>query len=490
MAIRHRTPTIFSIYMVDVLCCALGCVILLWQLYHSESEEQTAAARDALDRLASAKLDLAHVSSERDDFKGRLEDKTLALEKTEKEKVQVTIERDVFKTKVDKQAVLALVLQRELDTLRATHRAAEAALASLKADYGELLKKSIATSTDLAAKIRAHLDLLDKTAGLEKRLTALEKELDLKTVELKFATEKRDLSAKKIDDAEARAKKLEKLLADLKAEGKESLTKLSVSDLRVKLLEQQLELSKKELAYSGKRITDLLSIRDSLTERVLASTKDIASLREKVDRRFEGISLEGKKVVFLIDISGSMVMKDPKTNDAEKWPKVVAAIERVASSLVDAESYQVILFSSDVRYLFAGTKREWLTFDKATSPKKLGAALRAVKPEGGTNLYAGLEEVFEFRKGGLETVYVFSDGLPTEGPGLSEEDAKLSDSLQSEKLGRHIRSRLAGLWNPPTLRRRVSINAIGFFFDTPEVGAFLWALARENEGSFVGMSKP
>ena len=105
MAIRHRTPTIFSIYMVDVLCCALGCVILLWQLYHSESEEQTAAARDALDRLASAKLDLAHVSSERDDFKGRLEDKTLALEKTEKEKVQVTIERDVFKTKVDKQAV-------------------------------------------------------------------------------------------------------------------------------------------------------------------------------------------------------------------------------------------------------------------------------------------------------------------------------------------------------------------------------------------------
>src|SRR5262249_10871204 len=46
MAIRHRTPTIFSIYMVDVLCCALGCVILLWQLYHAESEEQTAAARD------------------------------------------------------------------------------------------------------------------------------------------------------------------------------------------------------------------------------------------------------------------------------------------------------------------------------------------------------------------------------------------------------------------------------------------------------------
>jgi hypothetical protein len=39
-------------------------------------------------------------------------------------------------------------------------------------------------------------------------------------------------------------------------------------------------------------------------------------------------------------------------------------------------------------------------------------------------------------------------------------------------------------------RPRVRINTIGFFFESPEVGAFLWALARENDGSFVGMSKP
>ena len=42
MRIRHRIPTVFSLYMVDVLCCALGCVILLWQLKHSEAEEQSA----------------------------------------------------------------------------------------------------------------------------------------------------------------------------------------------------------------------------------------------------------------------------------------------------------------------------------------------------------------------------------------------------------------------------------------------------------------
>ena len=27
MIVRHRVPSVFGIYMVDVLCCALGCVV-------------------------------------------------------------------------------------------------------------------------------------------------------------------------------------------------------------------------------------------------------------------------------------------------------------------------------------------------------------------------------------------------------------------------------------------------------------------------------
>ena len=46
-------------------------------------------------------------------------------------------------------------------------------------------------------------------------------------------------------------------------------------------------------------------------------------------------------------------------------------------------------------------------------------------------------------------------------------------------------------WNRPlTGQPRVRINTIGFFYESPDVGAFLWALARENDGSFVGMSRP
>jgi hypothetical protein len=58
-------------------------------------------------------------------------------------------------------------------------------------------------------------------------------------------------------------------------------------------------------------------------------------------------------------------------------------------------------------------------------------------------------------------------------------------------LGKDVRDTLARSWNRAEPGRpKVRINAVGFYFDSVDVGAFLWALARDNDGSFVGMSKP
>ena len=54
---RHKVPTIFNIYMLDVICCALGCVILLWQVAHQEAEMQTAEAKTKGDEAVQAKQD-------------------------------------------------------------------------------------------------------------------------------------------------------------------------------------------------------------------------------------------------------------------------------------------------------------------------------------------------------------------------------------------------------------------------------------------------
>ncbi|MCS7047644.1 MAG: hypothetical protein NZO58_14910, partial [Gemmataceae bacterium] len=103
------------------------------------------------------------------------------------------------------------------------------------------------------------------------------------------------------------------------------------------------------------------------------------------------------------------------------------------------------------------------------------------------------EEAFKYRDRGLDTIYFFSDGLPTSGPGLTaaQERGLASETERSTILGRFVRRTLATVWNRPEPGKpKVRINSIGFFYESPDVGAFLWALSRENDGSFVGMSTP
>src|SRR5438132_13436222 len=89
MRIRHKTPSIFNISMVDVLCCALGCVILLWLLHFREAEEQQREQSDLLARTTgerdketdlASKLSgqIAQLEEERDGLKRRLTAQTAA----------------------------------------------------------------------------------------------------------------------------------------------------------------------------------------------------------------------------------------------------------------------------------------------------------------------------------------------------------------------------------------------------------------------------
>src|SRR5437879_1031208 len=85
--LRHRVPTIFTLYMIDVLCCALGCVILLWQVNHHEaqtqtqtaearareSKEQTKEIEDLIGKLNLSKQDAAALKSLIASLRGDLE---------------------------------------------------------------------------------------------------------------------------------------------------------------------------------------------------------------------------------------------------------------------------------------------------------------------------------------------------------------------------------------------------------------------------------
>src|SRR5262245_64283504 len=123
---RHRIPTIFSIYMVDVLCCALGCVVLLWQVSHQEAEvktqeaeERTAAANSSLKDLDKANQRILALSGDLDYLK-------TSLEASHKKYLAISVELDRTRKEREDQAQLALVRKQEFDLLKKNHLAAEA----------------------------------------------------------------------------------------------------------------------------------------------------------------------------------------------------------------------------------------------------------------------------------------------------------------------------------------------------------------------------
>jgi hypothetical protein len=163
-------------------------------------------------------------------------------------------------------------------------------------------------------------------------------------------------------------------------------------------------------------------------------------------------------------------------------------------SIVGLKEYQVIVFSSSARWLFHD-EGNWRTYRGEESVKEVIDALLKTKPYDDTNLYAAFELAFTLRTKGLDTIYLFSDGLPTSGPGLTPADISrqppLSELERSDKLSRYLLSTLRDKWNrPDTSQPRVRIHSVGFYFESPDLGAFLWTLARDNDGSFVGMSRP
>src|SRR5581483_7276181 len=58
MRVHHKQPTLVSMWMLDVFCCALGCVTLLFLLNSREAGDQAKRAGSALERLSHTESEL------------------------------------------------------------------------------------------------------------------------------------------------------------------------------------------------------------------------------------------------------------------------------------------------------------------------------------------------------------------------------------------------------------------------------------------------
>lgn len=501
--------------MLDVFCCALGCVTLLWLLNTRQATDQAAAARTALQDLFTTRSSLEATQSERETLRN-----DLSATRTERDAIQKNLDAEVQKRLAELQK-----LNNQLASAKAEQEQVRRTLAAAEADT-----KAVRESLENAKKSLSETEKERDTA--RQTLAAVEKERDAKNRDLTAtATAKKEAedSLRKMQaDTEALAKKVEGLTAssaDLdkllrKKEEERAAANRLASELRTKLddLDAKLRAARKDVdaataaakASTAKSLTDMTAAAGQVKdlEKKLADANAMivdlqgekAKLADKFDKmqrdtenKFAGVALTGKRVVFLVDKSGSMDRTSEQVLAPSKWPTVAETIAKVMRSIPELEQFQVIVFSKDARWLFG--QGEWQKFEGEKTVAAVKETLLRVKVEGDTNLYNAFDLTFTLRDHGLDTVYLFSDGLPTTGPGLSDAQLRQNPPLkfteQSEILSQYVRIKLATSWNRAfTNQPKVKINAVGFFYESPDLGAFLWALSRENDGSFVGMSKP
>jgi hypothetical protein len=484
---RHRPPTLVSMWMLDVFCCALGCVTLLWLL-------KTREASDIADEASQASSLLVETRGKLDESEQRSALRLANAERLAAELDATNKQLALVEQKSDENARSLALMTQEREKLAKSLALVEKELVRAKEALALVEQEIDKTKKDLVAS-RTRADDLNKTlVGTDAKLTASDAELIKKRGELDNMTQALELAKKQQRDLELLVRVKEKARLETEIKLTETDKKLdevartvgdqSKMQARVTQLEKDLKAERTRLDEANTTIIDLQGTKAKLADKV-------DKLMIESENRFAGIAMTGKSVVFLVDMSGSMERVDENTEAPQKWPTVCETVCKVMRTLPDLQNFQVILFSGKVRYLLdAG---DWIKYEKEKSIERVRRALLAVKPAEDTNLYAGLEEAFKYRSKGLDTIYFFSDGLPTSGPGLTpaQDRALTSETDRAAILTRHIRRTLSTTWNrPDSARNRVRINSIGFFYESPDVGAFLWALSRENDGSFVGMSKP
>ena len=490
MRTRHRIPAIFNLSMVDVLCCALGCVIFLWLVNFREATRRAKAAGETGAQLATTREALAASKSAEQELQ-------LVLESTRSER--------------DRAQQLALANRQELDKTRASLQVAQSDVLTLHKDLKMLRAANRLLSSEMDNKNKALGGLEERLAALDTKARELQKQLRDRAKLLAATDRKAEELTDQLSAAAAQVARLEKQASGLRADDQAARAKLAAADAQALAQHEDLTKLKKELAEVQALYRQLQTTNTDLEKQVLLRSKEVTEnrlsiadldrtkraledririARQAADNRFAGIELTGKRVVFLVDMSGSMDLMDEQTPAPDKWPLLCETLARVMKSLPDLTHFQVILFSDRVTYAL-GYKRRWLVYDKDTSARTVEATLRKVKAEGGTNMAAAFAEAFEFRAKGMDTIYIFSDGLPNMGEGLPARSENLSESQKTAYCTKYLRHMLKNVWNRRTPGQPVvHINAIGFFFESPDVGAFLWAMAREHEGSFVGMSRP
>jgi OOP family OmpA-OmpF porin len=225
-----------------------------------------------------------------------------------------------------------------------------------------------------------------------------------------------------------------------------------------------------------------------VTMMLLASMMLPGCYMAQKSEEYYGITVEGKTVLFLLDVSGSMEGKDEGSTKDQVMQKATdmaadtvggalgGALGNLASKHIKKEATKlgsakreliptIRGLAPDVRFnvlLFGNTVTPWkpdLVEASGGNKNSVMLHLQGLSASGGTPAFVALEQAFQVAE--VDTIFFLSDGLPTDNSA-----ATILREVQT--------------WNPDKV---VTVNTIGLGDDQDQ--DFLCQLAQQNNGIYI-----
>jgi hypothetical protein len=210
-----------------------------------------------------------------------------------------------------------------------------------------------------------------------------------------------------------------------------------------------------------------------------------AAVTQQAVGYFHGIPQDGRSIVYVVDVSGSMVMsmtnpimegQAPNRRPVPAPPGEESRLEASKKELIKALGELPEGTRFDI-VTFASTAERWSPKLVEASPgviKKAQKFVEELRAEGSTNIYDAMENAFALAGRGagdkyygsiVDTIFLLTDGQPTIGP-MDDDPTRILDAARR--------------MNP---FRRVIVHTIGLGNGVD--AKFLQTLASEHGGVFV-----
>ena len=174
-------------------------------------------------------------------------------------------------------------------------------------------------------------------------------------------------------------------------------------------------------------IKELEEQKKQLQEEVRETGDNVRRLVGEGNREYlTGLKLGGKRIMILLDVSGSMLddtivniirfrnMRDGLKRNAPKWVQTLRMVDWLTARFPRDSQYQIYVFNTETRAVMPGLAGKWLDVGNKAELNSVIEALGKIVPEGGTNLERAFAAIGKLRHK-PDNVYLITDGLPTQG---------------------------------------------------------------------------